>query len=262
MPIAETDITALAELFATAEERRAPVAPIRLRYPDLTEADAYRVQQALVARKLQGGAQLSGKKIGATNPTAQAAMGLEGPTYGHLFASGEIAAGASVPFASLIHPRLECEVAFLLGQDLAGPGVTAEAVRAATEAVMAAFEIVDARTEGWQVGMREMIADNVFAARYVLSPQRLPVAGMDLAGVAVTLYKNGEQVAAATGANVLGDPAQAMAWLANKLAEHNLHLRAGEIVLAGSLTPLHPVSAGDRFEAAFTELGTVTVAFP
>jgi 2-keto-4-pentenoate hydratase len=126
---------------------------------------------------------------------------------------------------------------------------------------MAAFEIVDSRTVGWSGKMPEMISDSVFAARYVLSEQLVPVAGLDLAALGVTLLKNGEQVAQATGANVLGSPANSLAWLANRMADHGRALRAGDIVLAGSLTPLVAAAAGDSFEASFDHLGSVRVRF-
>ena len=261
MPISHELAAELAAAFITAEQRCEPIEPIRLRHPDLTEADVYQVQKTLVEQKVQGGERVIGWKAGATNAAAQANMGLDGPTFGHLFASGQVSETEPCERAALIHPRIECDGAFRSGRDLAGTNVTIDDVMAATEAILPAFEIVDPRTQGWQVGLCEMVADNVFAARYVLGQEYRPAIGLDLPSVTVVLHKNGEQVASATGANVLGNPAQAVAWLANKLAEYQLQIKAGDLVLAGSLTPLHPISAGDRFEAIFSDLGSVRVRF-
>jgi len=126
---------------------------------------------------------------------------------------------------------------------------------------MASLEINDPRTSEWKIGSREAIADNGVTARFVLGEQRLPVVDLDLSNTTVALKKNGEEVAFATGAAVLGDPARAVAWLANKLAEHHQSLKTGEIVLPGSMTPIYPVGTADRVEAEFDVLGSVSVRF-
>jgi 2-keto-4-pentenoate hydratase len=261
MPLDEQTIDELAEQYLRAERDAAPIAPWRDRHPGTTEDDAYAVQAALLRKRLVGGGTFAGWKAGATNPAAQANFGLSQAVYGRLFAQMRLADGAAIPTASLIHPRIECEVAFIMARDLAGPNVTAEAALAAVEGAVATFEIVDARTEGWSVKMPEMIADNVFQARYLLGDSVVPVADLDLAAVAVVLQKNGAEAARATGANVLGSPANALAWLANRIAEHGHGLKAGDIVLAGSLTPLIPCAAGDTLEATFDGLGTIRVSF-
>jgi 2-keto-4-pentenoate hydratase len=149
----------------------------------------------------------------------------------------------------------------LLGEDLVGPDIAVTDVLAATQAVVASLEINDPRIREWKIGSREAIADNAIAARFVLGEQWLSVVGLDLPNTAVVLNKNGEEVASATGAAVLGDPARAVAWLANKLAKHHQSLKAGEIVLPGSMTPIYPVGAGDSVEAAFEALESVAVCF-
>jgi 2-keto-4-pentenoate hydratase len=126
---------------------------------------------------------------------------------------------------------------------------------------MASLEINDPRTREWEIGSREAIAANGVAARFVLGEQRLSVEGLDLPNTTVVLKKNGEEIASATGAAVLGDPARAVAWLANKLSEHHQSLKAGEIVLPGSMTPIYPVGAADRVEAEFDALGSGSVRF-
>ena len=126
---------------------------------------------------------------------------------------------------------------------------------------MASLEINDPRTREWKIGSREAIADNGVTARFVLSEQRLPVEDLDLPNTRVLLKKNGEEVASTMGAAVLGDPARTVAWLANKLAGHHQSLKAGEIVLPGSMTPIYPVGAADKVEAKFDALGSVSVRF-
>src|SRR5919112_689757 len=221
MPVTEEVIVDLAHRLLAAEQWCAPIEPITVHYPDLTEADAYRVQMALVATKVERGEEVAGRKVGATNPTIQQLLRIDEPIFGSLFESARVANGETISLSRLIHPRVECEIAFLLGADLAGPGITESDVLAATRAVMASLEINDPRTREWKIGSREAIADNGVTARFVLGEQRLSVEGFDLPNTTVVLKKNGDKVASATGAAVLGDPARAVAWLANKLAEHH-----------------------------------------
>jgi len=188
-------------------------------------------------------------------------MPSERPIYGPLVENNRVANDETISLSRLIHPRIECEIAFVLGEDLVGPGIGVTDVLAATQAVMASLEINDPRTREWKIGSREAIADNGVAARFVLGEQRLPIADLDLPNTTVVLKKNGEEVGSATGAEVLGDPARAVAWLANKLAEHHQSLKTGEIVLPGSMTPIYPVGTGDRVEAEFDTLGSVSVHF-
>jgi 2-oxopent-4-enoate/cis-2-oxohex-4-enoate hydratase len=261
MPITAELADELANGYLAAELLRQPIAPIREQHPDLSEEDAYAIQAALVSRKLAGGLAKRGYKCGATNQGAMTNFGLGQPVYAPLFDSGYVRSGASIERAALIHPRLECEVCFRMGSDLRGPGVTPEQAQAAAEAVCAAFEIVDSRTVGWNAKMAEMIGDNVFAARYVLSEQWVPAGGIDLAVIEAIVHKNGTEAARAMGSNVLGGPAISLAWLANRLADHGHYLAAGEIVMAGSLTALVPIEAGDAFVATMGGLGEVRVTF-
>ena len=261
IPVTEEVIVDLARRLIAAEQRCVPIEPITSLYTDLTEADAYRVQMALVATKVERGDRVTGRKVGATNHTIQQLLRIDEPIYGSLFQSNRVANGESISLSRLIHPRIECEIAFLLGADLVGPGIAVSDVLAATGAVMASLEINDPRTREWKIGSREAIADNGVTARFVLSEQRLPVEVLDLPNTRVLLKKNGEEVASATGAAVLGDPARAVAWLANKLAGHHQSLKAGEIVLPGSMTPIYHVGVADKVEAEFDALGSVSVRF-
>ena len=261
MSLTEAQIKALAEAYLGAEEQRTPLEPLSISQPELTAEEAYRVQEAIVAHKLGSGEQVSGMKVGATNPAIQKMLGVDSPVYGTLFRSSQVEDGGSVRMDGLIHPRVECEIAFRLGRDLAGSGVTEADALAATESVLASLEINDARTREWKIGERELIADNGVVARFVLGEAGVSPQGLDLAALGVVLRKNGEEVATARGEAVLGHPARAVAWLANKLAETGRRLSAGMIILPGSLTPLAAVVAGDAIEAEFERLGRVRVRF-
>jgi 2-keto-4-pentenoate hydratase len=261
MTLDEMTIGRLAALYLDAEASATPVAPIRADIAGVSEAEMYAVQRELVRRKLAGGIQQVGWKAGATTAPAQASFGLSGPSYGVLFDHGAVADGGSIPLALLIHPRVEVEIAFHMAQDLIGPGVTPDQALDAAASVCAAFEVVDPRTRDWDVKMPEMIADNVFQARYVLGVQHVAAGAFDLGAVEAVLTKNGAEVARGTGTNVLGHPAMALAWLANRLADDGEHLRAGQVVLTGTLTPVVSVAAGDTLVADLGALGSVRVRF-
>ena len=250
----------LARRYLAAEAERVGLEPISITCPHLTVEEAYRVQTAIVASRLSGGERLAGKKVGATNEAIQRAMNIAEPIYGHLFVGQRVSDGAEVSISELIHPKVECEIAFTLDKDLRGPGVTAADALEAVGSVAGAIEINDSRTRGWDVGIREVIADNSVAARFVLGDDILPD-GLDLRRVSLVMEKNGEEAARSTGAAILGNPAESLAWLANKVAEDEGGIRAGEVVLAGSMTPMTPVGRGDLIEASFDGLGKVSVRF-
>lgn len=253
-------VSKLAQEFIDAETLSRPLEPITSQYQGITETDAYNIQDAVVALKKEAGEKLIGKKVGATSQPIQQFLGLAEPIYGRLFAGQQVMNGATLSISNFIHPRIECEIAFRLSQALVGPGVTEEDVLKATQAIMPALEINDPRTRDWKIGMAEVIADNGVSARFILGRETSPE-NIDLSKVSVVLKRNGEEVARATGSAVLGHPARAVAWLANKLAERNEQLEAREVLLPGSLTPLFPVEAGDRIEAEFEKLGVVAVNF-
>ncbi len=261
MPIDNNTLTSLAHQFILAEDQREPVEPVTLRYPGMTIEEAYRINALILEEKLGHGDQIAGMKVGATSKAIQQQVGINEPLSGYLLESYRIADGADVPRARLISPRVECEVAFLLGRDLVGPGVTIDDVLAATEGVMASIEIVDSRTRGWQVSARDIVADSLILAGFVLSGRRVPVMGLDLPELGVVLKKNGEVVASAKGADVLGNPANPLVWLANRVAAQGGKLAAGQVVMTGSMTPLVAVDGGDTVEAVFDELGSVSVRF-
>lgn len=252
---------ALAVELLQAWETRVPVDPLTERFPGLTVAQAYEVQLAAVRRRLEAGRRVVGKKIGLTSKAMQEMLGVHEPDYGHLLDDMVVPNGEPIPVHRLLQPRCEGEIAFLLGKDLVGPGVTVAQVLSATEGVMPALEIVDSRVRDWKIKIQDTIADNASSALVVLGDKVTPVQGLDLRLVGMVLEKNGEVAATGAGAAVLGHPAVAVAWLANKLTEFGVDLKAGEIVLSGSLTAAPPVAAGDCFRAEFDRLGSVAVRF-
>lgn len=244
-----------------AERDRAPVDPLTDRFPDLTVEQAYQIQLATADKRLQEGRRVVGKKIGLTSKAMQDLLGVSEPDYGHLFNHMVVLNGQPIETDRLLRPRCEGEVAFLLGRDLVGPGVTVTEVLAATEAVMPALEIVDSRVRDWQIEIQDTIADNGSSALLVLGDKLTPVQGLDLRLIGMVLEKNGAVADTGAGAAVLGHPAAAVAWLANKLAEFDITLEAGEIVLSGSLATAPWAAAGDHFRADFDRLGSVSARF-
>jgi 2-keto-4-pentenoate hydratase len=256
----EHSIAFYAEKLALAEKTRVPIPPLTGDDPSLTIDDAYAVQAANVKRLLREGAVISGKKIGLTSPGMQQLLGVNEPDYGHLFSFMECAREISA--AELIQPKVEAEIAFILREDLPDREVTPEDVKAATAYVVAAFEIVDSRISDWKIKLADTVADNASSARYVLGNIRLPIDGVDLSAVTMKMEKDGEGlVSEGSGAAVMGDPAVAVAWLANCMRRYGVPLKKDEVLLSGAFCAALPAKKGDGFKATFSKLGTVTACF-
>jgi len=245
-----------------AEKACTPVPKLTETYPGMTAKDAYAVQLAWVEAKKAAGARIVGKKIGLTNAKIQEMFGVNEPDYGHLLDSMLVDSGGEIALATLVQPRVEAEVAFLLRRDVRGPGVTLAAVLAATECIMPALEIIDSRISNWKIALPDTVADNASSGRVVLNRAAArPVGDLDLAAVAMTLERNGTEISSGVSAAVQGNPATAVAWLANKLAEFSVGLQAGEVIMSGAITGAFPASQGDHFRARLSGLGTVEVTF-
>lgn len=251
----------LAAAFLEAARTRTPLAPFAERRPGLELADAYRIQEAIVARKRKSGMALAGMKVGSTSRRVQEQFGIGEPVYGHLFREERCENGAAIDLGRLIDPKIECEIAFRLGRDLAGPGVTEEGALAAAATAMGAFEIIDARTRDWRVGLVDLVADNAVNAGFAIGPEFPLAPGLDLARTTVAMSRNGGAPTRGSGAVVLGHPARVLAWLANWLGARGRKLEKDWIVLTGSLAEALPARAGDRFEAVYSDLGRIAVSF-
>lgn len=249
------------ELYRALRERFT-VAPLTERAPGITIDDAYRIQLAIVARKLERErVRHVGKKIGVTSEVVQKMLGVGQPDFGHLTSEMVLRDGDTAPMDRLIQPRAEGEIAFVLGKDLRGPGLTPADVLAATDCVKACFEIVDSRIHDWKIKIEDTVADNASSAMLVVSEGGVSPERVDLRACAMTLEKNGEVVGTGTGAASMGSPVVAMAWLVNKMGELGIGLSAGEIVLSGSLGPLVPAARGDRMHLRIEGIGECRVGF-
>jgi len=253
---------AVADALLLAEISGRPIAPISRAHPELTADDAYAIQ-AINAHSREvsatAPARVVGHKIGLTSKPMQELLGVDQPDYGVLYDDRVHATGVELDVSGLIAPRIEPELAFVLRDDLHGPGVTAADVLAATESVIPALEVIDSRIRDWKITLVDTIADNASCHCAVLAAERHPVAEVDLPAAAVAMSVDGEVRQQGVGAAVLGDPAEAVAWLANALAGHGVALKAGHVVLSGSLTAAVPIAAGNRVVADFGPLGRVEV---
>jgi 2-keto-4-pentenoate hydratase len=207
------------------------------------------------------GGQLVGRKIGLTSKAMQEQLGVNEPDYGFILDNMMVPSGSALPRAAFLLPRIEPEIAFWLAEDLTGPGVTAEQVLSATQGVSAALELVDSRIENWRIKLVDTIADNASSARLIVSSQRISPEVLDLAAEGVELWCDGERVGSGTGAAVLGHPANAAAWLVNKLAEFGVSLLKGKVILPGAMCAAVSVVAGKTYRAVYPHLGEVSISF-
>jgi 2-oxopent-4-enoate/cis-2-oxohex-4-enoate hydratase len=248
------------ELYAALRDRQA-VEPLSARHPEVSIADAYAIQQRMLARRLAAGERVVGKKIGVTSQAVMDMLGVFQPDFGWLTDGMVYNEGQAIPADTLIQPKAEGEIAFVLKKTLRGPGVTAADVLAATEGVMACFEIVDSRIRDWKIKIQDTVADNASCGVFVLGDRLVDPRDVDLATCGMVLEKNGEIVATGAGAAALGHPANAVAWLANTLGPLGIALEAGEVVLSGSLAAMVPVKAGDSLRVTIGGIGGCSVRF-
>jgi 2-keto-4-pentenoate hydratase len=223
-------------------------------------AEAYRLQELLREALLARGERLAGWKAAFTTRAAQEANQLTEPGCAFLLASGVLATRAEVAFARFSAPAVEAEVAFVMRTDLAGPGVTAARAATAVEGALPALELVDFRYSGKAVGT-DVIAEGVYAVAVVLGGALTPIAGLDLALEGLVYEHSGTIAATATAAEVMGNPLTSLAWVANHLGSRGLGLRAGDLVMTGSVSKLLRPRAGDTVRATYTRLGSTSVRF-
>lgn len=238
------------------------LAPLVEREPDITIDDAYHISLRMVSRRVEAGERVIGKKIGVTSKAVQDMLGVFQPDFGFLTDRMEYPNGARIPVAgNLIQPRAEAEIAFVLKQDLNGPGVTEADVLAATDCIVPCFEIVDSRIHNWKIRIQDTVADNASCGVFVLGEARARPADHDLPNLKVRVYKNGAFLSEGLGSAVQGNPLTAVAWLANTLGRYDIPFKAGDIILSGSLVPLEPVKAGDSMRLELEGVGTAEVHF-
>lgn len=241
-----------------AERDRAPIEPLSGAYSALDPVDAYEIQLLNIRARPEP---VVGHKVGLSSLAMQRMMGVSEPDYGHLLSGMRIAEEVAADAGRYCYPRVEVEVAFLLGDDLPGAGCTEADVLARTSALAPAIELIDSRIRDWRIGLTDTIADNASSAGFVLGAARVDPSEVDLRGIDATLWRNGCAVASGRSDAVLGNPVVAVAWLARKVAEFGVRLRAGHLVLPGSCLGAVDAHPGDRFRAVLTGLGEVSLSF-
>lgn len=256
-------IEAAVERLARARATGVPCAPVR----DLIGSDdlaaAYAVQQGLVRQMLDAGATVVGRKIGATSEAVQNQLGVDQPDFGYLLHDMDVSDHDPISMRTLLQPRVEAEVAFVMARDvdLAEDDLTIEAVRDCVEVALPALEIVDSRIDEWDIGFTDTVADNASSGLYVVGRDGRPLDELEPREVTMSLTVNGEVRSSGTGAACLGDPLEALRWLAVQASRFGDPLRAGQVVLSGALGPFVPFAAGDRVEASISGFAPLTVEF-
>jgi 2-keto-4-pentenoate hydratase len=243
-----------------AMETRSACGPVRDLIGDVDQDEAYAVQSLGIDRRVAGGGRVIGRKIGLTSPSVQAQFGVYTPDYGVLLDDMVVADREPIELSRFLQPRVEAEVAFVLGHDLDSPTTHVADVLRATEFVLPAIEVVDSRIAGWDIRITDTIADNASSGAVVLGTTPRSLDGLDLASVGMSLDHDGEIVSDGSGAACLGSPVIAVAWLARAVARHGRPLRAGEVILSGALGPMVLASAG-VYRARLDGLGEVRADF-
>jgi 2-keto-4-pentenoate hydratase len=261
-------VSTAVERLAQALATRVPCAPVR----DLIGTDdlaaAYAVQQGLVQDRLAGGVTVVGRKIGATSKAVQDQLGVDQPDFGYLLSDMDVSAGADpgsgpISMRTLLQPRVEAEVAFRLGRDIDVPEdeITLGFVRDAVDVALPALEIVDSRIADWNIKFTDTVADNASSGLFVVGSDAKPLSEVEPVDVVMSLTINGEERSAGNGAACLGDPLEALRWLAVQASRFGDPLRAGHLVLSGALGPFVPFAPGDRVEASISGFDTLSVEF-
>jgi 2-keto-4-pentenoate hydratase len=254
------DATLLAMELATAQQTRKPISPISERILNFTTDDAYQVQLAHLSERELAGRRQKGHKIGLTSRAMQEQLQIDSPDYGYLLDDMFWKSGDEVAFG-FIQPRIEPEIAVILGEDIADPRASREQVASAVRAVAPALEIIDSRIANWRIKLVDTIADNASSAGVVLGPESSWTGRPDLRNVLCNFYVNDELVGSGNGSAVMGDPLEAVSWLARLLIEKGRQLRANDIVIPGALTGAVAIEQGDTVRATFEGLGSAWCVF-
>ncbi|AJP48637.1 4-oxalocrotonate decarboxylase [Rugosibacter aromaticivorans] len=261
MALTPNEVNQLCDRVLAAQRGAYAIPKLTDDFPAMTVDDGYAVQAALRRRLCAEGRRQAGWKIGLTSKAKMQQMGVSVPSIGFLMEDTARADGSTISTQDLVHPRVECEIAFFTKAELRGPDCTAEQVLAATDYVVPAIEIIDSRFSGFKFDLPSVIADNGSSARFVPGSTRHTVDALDLRAIHVSLEKNGEPVVAGVSDAVLGNPAIAIAMLVNLLAVQGESLPAESFVMSGAITEAIPVKAGDSIRAKFDGMGSVNIQF-
>lgn len=261
MALDQATIQKLAEYLENCELNAQDTPKITDDHPEMTWDDAYAIQDEIRRRKLARGTKIVGLKCGLTSYAKMKQMGVDSPCFGFVTDYGSIADGGEVKCSELIHPKVEPEIAFVTKAPLKGPGCHIGAVLAATDFVMPGIEVIDSRYRDFKFDLKSVIADNTSASRFVVGGCAVPCSEVDLRTLGVVMEKNGEIVAVASGAAVLGHPAAAVAALANHLGKRGEEIPAGTLILSGGITEAVAVKPGDNVNLRIQSLGSVGLKF-
>jgi 2-oxopent-4-enoate/cis-2-oxohex-4-enoate hydratase len=249
------------ELYAALRDRNV-VEPPTSRFTDITIDDAYRVSERILARRMEAGESLVGRKIGLTNESVQKMFHIDHPDYGYLTDVMRYPNGADVRISELlIQPKVEGEIAFVLKRSLRGPGVTPVDVLEATDYLAPCFEIVDSRVRDWRIRIADTVADNASSGLFVIGDDRADPRELDLSACGMTLVANGDIVSEGSGAAALGSPLNCVAWLANIIGRSNNALQPGDIILSGSLGPVVAATPDTEMTVSIAGIGNASVRF-
>lgn len=248
-----------ADALYAARRDGAPIDPLTDLIPGLGVAEGYAVQQHLVRLLVADGEVVVGYKLGLTSSAMQTMLSVDQPDFGPVFGSTVYGDDVEIAVGRFIAPRIEAEIAVLLGTDLSGPDCTVADVAQATGGVAASLEIVDSRIRDWRIRLADTVADLASCGAIVLSSTVVPLDGLDPKLIGMVFSRSGEVVATGAGAAALGDPLAAVAWLANTLAPVGVSLPAGSVIMTGALHAMIAVQPGDVFLAEFDRLGSISV---
>ncbi len=238
------------------------IKPLTEQYPDITIDDAYEISLHLNELRLADGEKIIGKKIGVTSKAVMNMLKVDQPDFGFLTDKMVFSQGEDVIISDqMIQPKAEGEVAFILKSDLVGPGITAADVLAATDFVMPAIEVVDSRIENWKIKIQDTVADNASCGVFILGDTAIDPRKIDLSTCGMVVEKNGAIISTGAGAAALNSPVNCVAWLANTLGKYGIPLKAGEVIMSGSLVPLEPVEPGDSMHVSIGGMGSVSARF-
>lgn len=239
------------------------IEPISSREADSTIEDAYAIQHHFLARRMKDdGSKIIGKKIGVTSKVVMDMLGVHQPDFGYLLSDMIYSDGDEINVSDkMIQPKAEGEIAFVLKEDLMGPGVTTADVLKATKFVMPCFEIVDSRIKDWKIKIQDTVADNASCGYIVFGGNAVDPRDVDLTTCGITLECNGELLHTGAGAAALGSPVNAVVWLANKLGEFGVGLKAGEVILSGALCAMVAIKPGDNMTINIGGIGTASCRF-
>lgn len=251
------NLARLADALFEAENARVPIEPLTTSSPSLDLDSAYGIQRFNVERRLRRGDALVGHKIGLTSKPMQEKFGVDIPDYGHLLKSMHLDAGEALDMGELIDPQIEVEPAFVLGRELAGPGLTIDDVMAATDYITTCFEVIDSRIIDWQIKLPDTVADNGSSSRFVLGAEKHRPSHEALQNLETVLELDGRIVETGNTNAILGHPANGIVWLGNTLAEYGIVLEAGHIVLPGTCIRCHRIGGHRTARASIEKLGAI-----